>query len=791
MIQPDERDREIAALRDKLSKLSEASLRINESLDVEAALQGVMDGARSVTRAPYALITTLDASGQVEDYLILGMNFGDAERLWQAPEGPRFFEYLNALSGSLRGGELENFTRSIGLLEFRSPVTFTAFMGAPIVHRGVRVGNIYVGSDEPGREFTQEDEETLVLFASQAAQVIANARRHRDERRARADLETLIDTSPVGVAVFDMRNGAPVSFNREARRIVDGLREPDQTPEQLLELITVQRADGREISLEEFPLAQVLSTTETVRAEEIVMGAPNGRSITVLLNATPIRSEEGEVESVVVTLQDMTPLEETERLRAEFLGMVSHELRTPLTSIMGSAVAILDASSDLDPAEMRQFLRIIVDQAHNMRDLIGDLLDVARIETGTLPANLEPAEVAALVDRARNTFLSAGGRNNLDIDIAPDLPLVMADRRRIVQVIGNLLSNAARHSPESSVIRVAAVRDGIHVEVSLVDEGRGLPAERLPHLFRKFSRADDDLGGDTGLGLAICKGIVEAHGGRIWAESEGPGLGARFAFTVPAVEEVGAGRVRPAPDLRQEATAGQPILVVDDDPQTLRYVRKALSDAGYDPIVTADPEEVLPLVDKKRPHLVLLDLMLRGADGIELMRDILGVADVPVIFLSAYGRDQVVARAFESGAADYIVKPFSPTELIARVRAALRRGAGPYRSVPSEPYVLGDLTIDYAERLVTLAGRPVQLRAKEYQLIFELSVSAGRVLTHNELLRRIWGPNKPGDLRALRTHLRRLRQKLGEDASNPTYFFAEPRVGYRMAKGEGPEQVEE
>ena len=99
----------------------------------------------------------------------------------------------------------------------------------------------------------------------------------------------------------------------------------------------------------------------------------------------------------------------------------------------------------------------------------------------------------------------------------------MADRRRITQVIGNLLSNAARHSPESSVIRVAAVRDGVHVEVSVVDEGRGIPAERLPHLFRKFSRwEDDDAGGDTGLGLAICKGIVEAHGGRIWAESEGP-----------------------------------------------------------------------------------------------------------------------------------------------------------------------------------------------------------------------------------------------------------------------------
>ena len=491
------------------------------------------------------------------------------------------------------------------------------------------------------------------------------------------------------------------------------------------------------------------------------------------------------MESVVVTMQDMTPLEEMERLRAEFLGVVSHELRMPLTSIRGSVMAMLDATEDLDPAEMRQFLRIILDQAGSMRDLIGDLLDVARIETGTLPVNPEPAAVAALVDRARNTFLSAGGRNNLDIDLAHDLPLVMADRRRIVQVIGNLLTNAARHSPESSVIRVSAVRDGIHVEVSVVDDGRGIPNERLPHLFRKFSRGDDDeSGGDTGLSLAICKGIVEAHGGRIWAESEGPGLGARFAFTVPAVEEAAEG-VRPTSNPRQEAREGETVLVVDDDPQTLRYVRKALSDAGYVPIVTADPEEALPLMEERRPDLVLLDLMLPGADGIELMGDILAVADVPVIFLSAYGRDRVVARAFESGAADYIVKPFSQTELAARVRAALRRQTGSYRSEPSEPYVLGALTIDYAERMVTLAGRPVELRAKEYQLLYELSTNAGRVLTHDQLLRRIWGPKKPEDLRALRTHLRRLRRKLGEDASNPTYFFAEPRVGYRMAKGEG------
>ena len=244
---------------DRLSRLSQASLRINQSLDVDAALHAVMDSARSLTHAPFASIITLDDSGQVENHLVLGFEPGYLERLWQAPQGQMFFEYLNALPGPLRVGHLEEFTKSIGLEEFRSPVALTAFMAAPILHQGVRSGHIYVGSDEPGREFTQEDEETLVMFASQAALVIANARRHREEQRARAGLETLIDTSPVGVVVFDMRKGAVVSFNREGRRIVDGLRDPDQAPEDLLQLLTVRRADGSEVSHSSVVYAVALS----------------------------------------------------------------------------------------------------------------------------------------------------------------------------------------------------------------------------------------------------------------------------------------------------------------------------------------------------------------------------------------------------------------------------------------------------------------------------------------------------------------------------------------------------
>ena len=149
-----------------------------------------------------------------------------------------------------------------------------------------------------------------------------------------------------------------------------------------------------------------------------------------------------------------------------------------------------------------------------------------------------------------------------------------------------------------------------------------------------------------------------------------------------------------------------------------------------------------------------------------------------------------MARAFDMGADDYVVKPFAPTELAARIRAALRRREAKDRTERSEPYVLGYLAIDYPERGVTLAGRPVDLTATEYDVLFELSVNAGSVLDHAHLLRKVWGPGNSGDARLVRTIVRRLRRKLGDDADNPTYIFTVPRVGYRMPKSEtaGPKR---
>ena len=771
--------REHQALRERLWRLSEASLRINESLDVETVLQGVLDSARALTDARYGVITLLDDAGEPQAFLASGMDPEQVRKVWDMPGGMKLFEALRGLRESVRGRDLQGHLRSLGLPEFRLPVPghpVMSFLGAPVRHGGESVGHIYLGQKEGAAEFTREDEETLVVFASQAALAIANARRYRDEHRARSDLETLIDTSPAGVVVFDAETGVPV-FNREAARILENLLTPEQTPEQLLETLTVQRMDGRSIFLEKLSVAQALSAGETLRAEEVVFQVPDGHRVTVLLSATPIRHEQGGMKSYVVTLQDMTLLEELDRLRAEFLDTLSHELRAPLASIKGSTATVLGASPVPPPDEMLQFFRIIDGQADHMRSLISNLLDAGNIEAGTLSVTPEPSEVTVLVDQARNTFLSGGSRHTVLIDLPLDLPRVMADPQRIVQVLNNLLANAARQSPESSVIRVDAALDGVDVEISVADEGRGVPPEQLPYLFQKYAGLGEEERGlpGTGLGLAICKGLVEAHGGRIGAASGGVGQGTRVTFSVPVAGEAGDGGAADGARPGRERTR---ILVVDDDPQARRFMRGTLDEAGYDPIVTGHPQDLSHILRAEHPQLVLLDLLLPETDGIELMQSVPGLADRPVIFISAYGRDETMARALETGASDYIVKPFSATELTARVRAALRRQVEP------DPFVLGELAITYEQRHVTLAGQPVPLTGTEYELLRVLSLNAGRVCEYDSLIRQVWGEANSGSRTLVRTFVKSLRRKLGEDAGQPTYIMTERGVGYRMAKPE-------
>ena len=660
MAAPHEHEGDIAALRDRTSKLSAAVLRVTASLDESTVLQEIVDSACELTNARYGVITTIDDARAPRDFVTSGFTSEQYRQMesW-LPDGLELFDHLRDLPAPLRLADLPSYIRSLGFSVDLIPAK--TFQGTPMRHRGAHVGSFFLAGKRGGREFSDEDENVLLLFAAQAATAIANARTHRKEQRARASLEAL------------------------------------------------------------------------------------------------------------------------ERLRTEFLSMVSHELRAPLTSIKGSAATVLGASDDLDRSELLQFFRIVDDQADHMRGLIGDLLDVGRIESGTLSVAPQPVELTRLVERARSAFASGGARHAVSIDLPRNLPRVMADERRIVQVLNNLLSNAARHSPESSPIRVEAAPDGHHVAVTVADRGSGVPPHLLPHLFSKHAGVVGGKGSlGAGLGLAICKGLVEAHGGRISARSGGRGQGTRIVFTIPAAEEpVGgeASEALAADGSEGPRSRGRPrVLVLDDDPQALRFARDALASRGYAPVVAGDARELPRLLRRERPDLVLLDLVLPGTDGIELLQRLPELADVPVIFISAYGRDETVARALEAGAEDYIAKPFSPTELTARVGVALRKRLSP------GPFVLGALSIDRARRRVTVAGRRVKLTATEYELLRVLSLNAGHVTTYDALLRRVWGGREYAQPQLVRAFVKKLRTKLGDDSSDPTWIFNERGVGYRMPK---------
>ena len=770
----DETMRETEAPRERIATLSAAILRINASLDVDSVMREVVDSARALTGARHGLIAATDERGEVQDFVISGVGPERQRAATEWPDGPRFFEHLRGLAAPLLLPDLDGYIRSLGYSPF--PFPYGNFLAMPMRHRDTDVGVFFLGEKEGA--FTNEDVELLSLFASQAATALANARSHRAEQRARADLEALVETCPVGVVVFDAASARPLWFNQEARRIVAAVKKPGQSVAEMSDILICRFADGREATLGE------MRNSERVRGEEMELSVGNGPSVRTLLHLTPVRSADGAVETVVVTMQDLAPFEALERSRAEFMGMVSHELRAPLAAIKGSAATVLGATRSLDRAELRQFFRIVDEQADRMDGLVGNLLDAGRIATGTLPVDPGPAEVADLAERARTTFQSGGGGHTVIIDLPPDLPRVMADGPRIVQVLNNLLTNAARHSPQRSPLRVAAVRDGTHVAISVTDEGEGMTPKRLMHLFRRHTGVGDGEGGGSGLGLVICKGLVEAHGGRIRADSAGPGRGTRVTFTLPLAADAveGAAGTAAGTDLPlpREGRGRTSILVVDDDPQTLRYVRDTLAAAGYAPAVTGEAQEVPRLLDTKKPALVLLDLMLPGTDGIALMESLPALAERPVIFISAYGRDETIARALEAGAADYIVKPFSPTELTARVRAALRRSIGP------QPFVLGELTMDYARRRVSVAGRPVRLTVIEYELLRLLSVNAGRVLTYESLLSQVWGKQDTGNPELVRNFVRKLRHKLGDHATEPTYIVNERGLGYRMPEPRGP-----
>lgn len=229
------------------------------------------------------------------------------------------------------------------------------------------------------------------------------------------------------------------------------------------------------------------------------------------------------------------------------------------------------------------------------------------------------------------------------------------------------------------------------------------------------------------------------------------------------------------------------VLIVDDEPKLVRLVHEILTATNYQVLAACNGQHALETIAVEQPDLVLLDLILPGnMDGYEVARRVREFSDVPIIMLTAKVREADILRGFEMGADDYITKPFSAKELLARIRAVLKRVKGEVVAPAESEIVYGSLRIDLARRRVTLGGRQIRLTPTEYSLLHELAIHCGQVLLHEQLLTSIWGPEYRTDVDYLRAYIHYLRHKIEPDPSNPSIILSSPGVGYMLAS---PERV--
>lgn len=220
-------------------------------------------------------------------------------------------------------------------------------------------------------------------------------------------------------------------------------------------------------------------------------------------------------------------------------------------------------------------------------------------------------------------------------------------------------------------------------------------------------------------------------------------------------------------------------LLVDDEPQTLKYIGANLRARGYEVLTAEDGRAGLKLFEANLVDLLILDITMPGLDGFQLCQAIRRQSDVPILILSARGQEKDIVRALDLGADDYLTKPFGVEEMLARVRAVLRR-TGQRAVTPCPPLTVCDLKIDFATHEVTVQGEPVRLTATEYNLLAHLAINAGRVLTHRALLQAVWGPEYGDETDYLWAYIRRLRRKVEPDPGNPRYILTQPGVGYTL-----------
>ncbi|MEL6605391.1 MAG: ATP-binding protein [Cyanobacteria bacterium J06614_10] len=405
----------------------------------------------------------------------------------------------------------------------------------------------------------------------------------------------------------------------------------------------------------------------------------------------------------VILFRDITAEKEVDRMKTDFISTVSHELRTPLTSVLGfakiiqkklekvvlPAVASEEKKTVRAVRQVKENLAIIISEGERLTSLINDVLDIAKIEAGKIEWRMAEVNPQTIIEHAIAATSALTLTNNITLktDIAPNLPTVIADQDRLIQVVINLISNAIKFTDEGTVTcEVKRTED--ELKISVIDTGIGISEEDQPKVFEKFKQVGEimtDKPQGTGLGLPICKQIVEHHGGRIWVESE-LGHGSTFCVALPLATESAASETIKNPtmedivrrikaDVRQSAApkAGelQTVLVVDDEDNIRRLLRQELETEGYLVNEAKDGVAALESIKRNPPHLIITDVMMPRLDGFDLtavLKTNPETTNIPTIILSIVEDKE---RGFRVGVDRYLTKPIDINELLRSVDSLL------------------------------------------------------------------------------------------------------------------------
>ncbi len=508
----------------------------------------------------------------------------------------------------------------------------------------------------------------------------------------------------------------------------------------------------------------------------------------------PMRDTLGQLLGRGVLLDDITLEHASSEARGETLAVAAHELKTPLAVIKGCATTLLGNSMRWDPGLQREMLQMIDAHADRLYDILNTLLDVWRLAAGTQTLHLTQVRIPALLRQLLERWRTSAPRHTFVLNVPPSLPLVVCDALRIEQALQALLNNAVIYAPAGGVITIDLESNDLEIRIGVSDAGRGLAPEHLERIFDRFYRVQEgeESAPGSGLGLAIARATFAAHGGKIWAESPGAGLGSTFYCILPyspgtsPAPQPQAGQLalscmRASAPLKQDERLF--VLVAEGDARLNRYLRANLEEYAYRVQVVSSGVQFLRQLDLEEPDIIMLSTHLPDTSGLELLQRVREFLSTPVIMLYTTCDEEERVRLFDLGADDLVAKPFGMKELLARVRALLRR-----RPAPSEQpsnlavFTSGDLTINYAQHLVLYQDRPVQLSRTEYKLLSTLARNAGMVLTHEVLLERIWGPEYNREVDFIWVYISRLRRKIEPDPRHPRYVLTVPDVGYKLVK---------